>query len=82
MNDNICFLLYADDIVFVAENENDMQHVLDILWMWCEKWRINLNISNSNVIYAFQERSDSVINIYFIKTTNVGVGLNPTSDTM
>ena len=62
---NICFLLYADDIVFVAENENDMQHVLDILWMWCEKWRIYMNISNSNVIYAFQERSDSVINIYF-----------------
>ena len=27
-------------IVLLAENENKMQHVLDILWKWCEKWRM------------------------------------------
>mgnify|MGYP003686683855 CR=1 FL=1 len=50
-DDNICLLLYAVDIVLLAENENDMQHVLDILWKWCEKWRINVNISKSNVMH-------------------------------
>ena len=45
----ICVLLYTDDIVLLAENENDMQHVLDILW--CEKWRINVNISKPNVMH-------------------------------
>ena len=50
-DDNICLLLYADDIVLLEENENDMQHVLDILWKWCEKWRINVNISKSNIMH-------------------------------
>ena len=50
-DDNICLLLYADDIVLLAENENDMQYVLDILWKWCEKWRINVNISKSNIMH-------------------------------
>ena len=50
-DDNICLLLYADDIVLLEENENDIQHVLDILWKWCEKWRINVNISKSNVMH-------------------------------
>ena len=49
--DNICSLLYADDIELLVENVNDMQHVLDILWKWCEKWRINVNISQSNVMH-------------------------------
>ena len=47
----ICVLLYTDDIVLLAENKNDMQHVLDILLKWCEKWRINVNISKSNVMH-------------------------------
>jgi hypothetical protein len=32
--ENICILLYADDIVLIAENENDLQLLLDILNTW------------------------------------------------
>ena len=28
-------LLYADDLVLLAENENDMQLLLDMLYVWC-----------------------------------------------
>ena len=31
----ICILLYADDIVLLAENEKDLQTLLDITQEWC-----------------------------------------------
>ena len=34
-NEKLCILLYADDIVLLAESENDLQSMLNVLNMWC-----------------------------------------------
>ena len=39
----VCLLLYAADIVIIAENENDIQTQLDFINQWCKKWRHNYN---------------------------------------
>ena len=39
----ICLLLYADDLVLLAENEKDLQMLLDITQQWCHKWKLNIN---------------------------------------
>ena len=40
---NICVLLYADDIL-LAENEKDLQTLLNTTHEWCSKWKLNINI--------------------------------------
>ena len=32
-------LAYADDIVLLAENEVDLQKLLNVVSEWCVKWR-------------------------------------------
>ena len=36
-------LLYADDIVLLAEKEQDLQSLLFIVEHWCKKWRLEIN---------------------------------------
>ena len=43
-NRKIPILLYADDIALLAENESDLQKLLNKLHKWCKKWQLQLNI--------------------------------------
>ena len=48
----ITCLLYADDIVLISENENDLQNMLTKLKSWCYKWRMTVNIDKSKVMHC------------------------------
>ena len=61
----VCLLLYAYDIVIIAENENDPQIQLDFINQWCKKWRLNINYNKSNVIH-FRKRNDRQSNFVFL----------------
>ena len=37
-NKNISILLYADDIVIVAENENNLQAMITYMHQWCRRF--------------------------------------------
>ena len=60
-----CLLLYADDIVIVAENESNLQIQLDFINQWCKKWRLNINHKKANVIH-FRKRNDRQSNFIFL----------------
>jgi hypothetical protein len=47
----LCCLLYADDLVLFAENEKDLKKLLECLYLWCNKWRVKVNITKSNVLH-------------------------------
>ena len=47
----ICLLLYADDLVLLAENEKDLQMLLDITQQWCHKWKLNINREKSKIVH-------------------------------
>ena len=36
---NMCCLTYADDVLVLAESENDKQTLLNFVNDWCRKWR-------------------------------------------
>ena len=55
-NLRISSLLYADDLVIVAESENDLQQLLNEVYNWCYKWKLNINNSKSNVIHFRKSR--------------------------
>ena len=44
-------LLYADDLVLIAESEDDLQALLNCTYDWCLKWKMNININKSNVVH-------------------------------
>ena len=49
-------LLYADDIVCLAENEDDLQFMLYLIEKWCEKWRLDVNMSKTNIMHVRNKR--------------------------
>ena len=51
-SDLICILLYADDIVLLANSEADLQLLLDIVHSWCSKWRLEVNLLKTNVMHV------------------------------
>ncbi|XP_053402804.1 uncharacterized protein LOC128558049 [Mercenaria mercenaria] len=47
----LCILLYADDIVLLAENAADLQKLLNALRDWCNLNDMNINVSKSKIIH-------------------------------
>ena len=37
--EKVNMLMYADDLVLLGENENDLQSLLDVLYKWCDNWK-------------------------------------------
>ena len=52
----ISCLLYADDIVLLAENEQDLQALLDIVNHWCARWRLEVNLLKTNIMHVRKMR--------------------------
>ena len=50
-NERIHILLYADDIVLVAQSETNLQKMLDCLNNWCTKWRLKINVEKTKVVH-------------------------------
>lgn len=63
-DDNICILLYADDIVILSENENNLQIMLDHINRWCLKWRLKANINKTNIVH-FRKLSQPQTEVIF-----------------
>ncbi len=47
----VSLLMYADDIVLLAENPDNLQKMLDNLHDWCTKWRMKTNQSKSQIVH-------------------------------
>ena len=52
----ISILLYADDIVLFAQNEEDMQSLLFIVEIWCQNWRLEVNLAKTNILQVRAKR--------------------------
>ena len=49
-------LLFADDLVILAENEVNLQGLLNILSNWCDKWGIKINSSKTKCMHFRNKR--------------------------
>ena len=50
-NEKICALLYADDVVFLCENESELQKCLDVLSTWCNTNDLVVNLDKSKLVH-------------------------------
>ena len=56
--------MYVDDLVLLAENENDLQLLLNVSSDWCRNKCINVNETKSNVVH-FRRPSNPRANFAF-----------------
>ena len=56
MNSVLACLLYADDLVIFAENESNLNIMLQFLNIWCSTWLVTINMKKSNVIHFRSKR--------------------------
>lgn len=47
----LSMLLYADDIVLMADGEDKLQSMLDTLGDWCKRWRVLINTNKSKCMH-------------------------------
>ena len=50
-NTQVSILLYADNIVLIADDEQSLQDQLNYLYEWCNKWRLSINNSKTTVVH-------------------------------
>ena len=62
--ENVCVLLYADDLVLLARNEKDLQCMLNILNTWCLQWNIHINAEKSQIVH-FRKKEMECTNVRF-----------------
>ena len=43
-------LLYADDTIIMAENENELQAALNTTYEYCNQWHLTVNIDKTQVV--------------------------------
>ena len=63
----ICILLYADDIILLANSEAALQSLLLALESWCSQWQLKVNNEKSNVIHFRNLKKPQTKFIYDIK---------------
>jgi hypothetical protein len=49
-DETIGALLYADDLVIMADSEAHLQQLLDVLGEWCKTWRMSLSDTKSKIV--------------------------------
>ncbi len=49
--DKICILLFADDIVILAENESQLHKLLDFINTRCNNWKIKINRDKTKIVH-------------------------------
>jgi len=49
-------LLYADDLVIIADEEEDLQAMLDVVHRWCCTWQIQVNPGKTKIIHFRHKR--------------------------
>ena len=79
---NVNVLLYADDIVLIAKNENDLELLLQIAANFADKWSLSFNEKKSQVLVMGKRLSSKMWQLgnKYIQETNsykyLGVYIN------
>lgn len=46
----LVLFLYADDVVILADVENELQKLIDLTDNWCRKWGLSINTNSTRAI--------------------------------
>ena len=63
--ERVAVLCYANDIVLLAEREEDMQSLLNCLDNWCRRWEMKVNNAKTKIVH-FRPQSIVKTNTTFV----------------
>lgn len=49
-SERIACLAFADDLVLLASSQTNLQKMADIVWNFCNKWRMTVNVTKTKVL--------------------------------
>ena len=78
-DENVCALLYADDIVLFSDTEANLQSLLNTVQKWCSQWRLKINLNKTNIVHfrkQSQNRTESQLWIIVPEFGDLKVTLN------
>jgi len=58
--------IYADDLVILSESPTGLQHCINALDNYCEKWRLNINIKKTKALKLKGKQKLTVMHTYLI----------------
>ena len=63
MEERVAGLLFADDLVIIAEDEEKLQNAADRLHGWCSTWEMKANVSKCAILEIGKELEDGSMDI-------------------
>jgi hypothetical protein len=66
-------LLYADDIVLLADCEEGLGQLLKVLSEWCECWRLKLNIDKTKVVHFRPSTKRCTKKVFWFRESKIEV---------
>jgi hypothetical protein len=69
IEEEISILMYADDIVLMADNEDNLQKMLDTLNNWTTLWHLEVNLDKTKVMHCRKQSTQ-------VTDRNVHSGMN------
>ena len=64
-SNKVPLLLYADDIVFLASSEQELQKIMDIFSDFCYKYYLTVNLKKTQVVIFSKARKAQTVNITY-----------------
>ena len=59
-NQNICYILYADDMVLCSHSASGLQKLIDGLYEFCKKWHLIVSLAKTNVMAIGTKKKDHI----------------------
>ena len=69
----ISMLMYADDVVLMAESENDLQVMLNSLSNWCTQWKLLINRAKSGILHFRPNNLQATQHIFQFGDGNISI---------
>ena len=72
-NEVVSILMYADDIVLLAETEEDLQSLIDLLQQWCDEKKMKVNLDKTKVVYFRNTASEKTRKLFKFGNGNIEI---------
>ena len=64
-DEKMCVLMYADDVILIANNAEELQSLLNCLALWCERNCLKINKDKSKILHFRRPTSQRSNFVFF-----------------
>ena len=72
-NKMVYILIYADDLVLLAETKDDLHLVIDILYKWCDEKKMKLNLDKNKVVHFRSASTQKTKSLFKVGSENIEI---------